>query len=217
MICCPSRSAFLAGLLALAALVLSCESSNKSALDPNGELAQPFSSLQARAQNGDAGAQYRLGYLKEQGQACAANLKEAAHWYRFAAEQGHPAAQYRLGMLYFEARGVALDFVEAERLLLGAASQSYAPAQDKLDILRLLTAQNAKDQKRAYRLLQAAARGGNRTAQQTLGRLYAKGLGLAVDPEQAAFWHGRAAAQQSLPKSLRNSGSAPAVIAGPGR
>ena len=58
---------------------------------------------------GDSGAQFLLGATFEYGHGVVQNKKEAAKWYRKAAEQGHSSAQYYLGSLYESGQGVTQD------------------------------------------------------------------------------------------------------------
>ena len=64
------------------------------------------------AEQGDAGAQYRLGGLCVRGWCAERGDGEAAKWYRKAAEQGLALAQYSLGEMYREGRGVPQDVVQ---------------------------------------------------------------------------------------------------------
>ena len=52
--------------------------------------------LELRAKKGDAVAQYNLGWRYEYGEGVVQDKREAAKWYRKAAERGHPAAQNKL-------------------------------------------------------------------------------------------------------------------------
>ena len=49
------------------------------------------------AEQGDAEAQYKLGFMYEGSDSVPEDYAEAAKWYRKAAEQGHVEAQYGLG------------------------------------------------------------------------------------------------------------------------
>ena len=51
------------------------------------------------AEQGDAAAQCLLGVVYAQGLGVPQDYKEAAKWYRLAAEQGHAAAQRNRGLL----------------------------------------------------------------------------------------------------------------------
>lgn len=49
------------------------------------------------AEQGDSGAQYRLGRMYDNGSGVEKDEKQAVIWYRKAAEQGNSDAQYNLG------------------------------------------------------------------------------------------------------------------------
>jgi TPR repeat protein len=65
------------------------------------------------AEQGDAIAQYNLGYMYAHGQGVAENDTEAIKWLYKAAEQGYAAAYYSLGVMYEHGQGVVQDFVQA--------------------------------------------------------------------------------------------------------
>ena len=75
--------------------------------------AEPISELRAKAEAGDAAAQFYLGVRYDDGEGVPKNKVEAAKWHRKAAEQGIAAAQFNLGILYANGWGVAKDQVEA--------------------------------------------------------------------------------------------------------
>lgn len=77
--------------------------------------------LSALAIKGDAQAQADLGQLLEKGRGTAVDPKEAAEWYRKAADQGNQDGQHRLGALYAQGLGVTRDLVEAYMWLSIAA------------------------------------------------------------------------------------------------
>ena len=60
------------------------------------------------------------------------DFKEAAKWYRKAAEQGHVSAQYNLGYMYHSGKGVTQDYGEAVKWYRKAAEQGEAEAQYSL-------------------------------------------------------------------------------------
>jgi uncharacterized protein len=84
------------------------------------------------------------GYGIEQDQ------KQAAYWYRKAAEQGHPEAQYNLGRLYATGAGVPRDQDEALRWVRAAASQGYAPAQARFGLRYATGSGIPQDHRLAY-------------------------------------------------------------------
>ena len=85
--------------------------------------------LRARAEQGDARAQSRLGNMYRYGEGVPQDDAEAVRWYRLAAEQGYASAQTRLGVMHFEGRGVMQDFAEAARWYRRAADQGEVHAQ----------------------------------------------------------------------------------------
>lgn len=61
------------------------------------------------AQNGDAEAQYGLGFMYESGWGVEQDYGKAHSWYLRAANQGHAKSQFNLGVLYAMGRGVEQD------------------------------------------------------------------------------------------------------------
>ena len=71
--------------------------------------------LRARAEAGDAEAQYNLGVMYASGEGVPQDYAEAVRWYRLAAEQGDAGAQSFLGAMYHDCIGVPQDYAEAVR------------------------------------------------------------------------------------------------------
>ena len=65
------------------------------------------------ADQGNAEAQYALGFMYDGGQGVPKNYARAAKWWRLAADQGHTFAQYNLGTLYDDGNGVPQNKAEA--------------------------------------------------------------------------------------------------------
>ena len=65
------------------------------------------------AEQGNALAQFNLGFMYENGQGMPQDYAEAVKWYRKAADQGDAAAQNNLSLMYAEGQGVAQDYVQA--------------------------------------------------------------------------------------------------------
>src|SRR3981081_742616 len=61
--------------------------------------------LRAKADQGDAVAQNKLGMMYEKGQGSSQDYSEAVHWYRKAADQGYAEAQFNLGGMYYRGMG----------------------------------------------------------------------------------------------------------------
>ena len=65
------------------------------------------------AEQGDAGAQFNLGNMYNQGKGVPQDDAKAVEWYRLAAEQGHVKAQNNIGNMYYYGAGVLQDNVRA--------------------------------------------------------------------------------------------------------
>ena len=55
--------------------------------------------LRLKAEQGDAEAQFNLGYMYTEGLGVPLDNQEAVRWYRLAAEQGFANAQFNLGAM----------------------------------------------------------------------------------------------------------------------
>ena len=88
--------------------------------------------LQERAEQGDAEAQYNLGVSYAEGDGVVKDLEEAIKWWRKAADQGNADAQTNLGIAYGYGAGVAQDYEEAVKWYRKAADQGDADAKKAL-------------------------------------------------------------------------------------
>jgi hypothetical protein len=87
------------------------------------------------AEQGDARAQLKFGFLLSHGQGVAQDPAEAARWYRLAAEQGDADAQFNLGLGFHYGKSGKQDYVEAVRWYRLAAEQRHAYAEYNLGCL----------------------------------------------------------------------------------
>jgi hypothetical protein len=106
---------------------------------------QSVHELRAAAAQGDAGAQFHLGRLYDQGdKGVAQNHVEAARLYRLAAAQGDAYAQGSLGLLYNEGKehkdkrgaGLCRDRARGLRAVLRHAAEQPTPSDDSTRALR---------------------------------------------------------------------------------
>ena len=86
---------------------------------------------EARAEGGDAQAQFSLG-LKFSNPGAAQNYFLAEKWYLKAADQSHSLAQFNLGIMYAQGQGVRRDEAKALVWIRKAADLGDAGAQYKL-------------------------------------------------------------------------------------
>src|ERR1035441_3068965 len=91
-----------------------------------------FQEYKASAEQGDAEAQFNLGWCYDDGRGVAKDYVEAVKWYRQAAGQNYIPAQSNLGWCYDNGQGVAKDYVEAVKWYRQAAEQGHAEAQFNL-------------------------------------------------------------------------------------
>jgi|TARA_R110000824_G_scaffold366916_1_gene556032 TPR repeat protein len=92
-----------------------------------------FEGVKLKAEQGNAQAQYNLGFLYEYGfglpEGVVKDQKEAVKWHRLAAEQGNKHAQYHLGSKYRDGEGVIKDMVYAHMWYNLAASNGSEMAE----------------------------------------------------------------------------------------
>ena len=65
------------------------------------------------ANQGNANAQFKLGFMYDEGTGVSQDYKTAMKWYTLAAEQGNSSAQGNLGVMYAFGNGVIKDYVRA--------------------------------------------------------------------------------------------------------
>jgi TPR repeat protein len=155
----------------------------------------PPADVRAKAEKGDAVAQFILGGHYDLGEGVAKDEVEAVKWYRKAAEQNLPAAQRTLGLCLARGSGVAKDYVEAVNWFHKAADQNDAMAQYSLGVSYLKGQGVAKSEEEAVKWYRKAAEQNYASAQYSLGICHAKGQGLAKDEEEAVKWFRKAAVQ----------------------
>ncbi|MBV6658800.1 MAG: sel1 repeat family protein, partial [Devosiaceae bacterium] len=150
---------------------------------------------------GHVSATQMYGTLLLEGRGTERNITRGAELIRVAAEAGDAIAQYTLGILYQEGAGVRQDNAEAYHWFERAARRGNVEAQVTY-ALGLLgqTAPAAASQDEARVLedavfwLQRAAEAGNPVAENRLAHAFAQGIGVRLDPVQAAYFHARAVA-----------------------
>ncbi len=82
-----------------------------------------FDAAEEGAEQGNALAQFNLGFHYYDGRAVAQDYAEAVKWWRLAAEQGYVEALHNLGRMYGTGQGVPQDYVEAHKWFDLAASR----------------------------------------------------------------------------------------------
>lgn len=97
-----------------------------------GDYVTALGEWQPLAEQGQAIAQYQLGFLYANGKGVTKDDAKARQWYEKAAIQGHTEAQVNLGVLLMYARGGQQDYKMAVYYLRLAANQGNDLAQRRL-------------------------------------------------------------------------------------
>ena len=95
-------------------------------------LAKEMQRLHRAAEQGQANAQYNLGYLYAHGAHGEGVPKDGAaavRWFRLAAEQGLTEAHTALGIMYVQGEGIPRDLVNGYAWLIVAAAQGEKNAK----------------------------------------------------------------------------------------
>ncbi len=90
---------------------------------------QAFICVQKLAKQGDAVAQFALGYMYAYGKDVIKKNKELLSLLTKAAKQGDAYAQFALGYIYADGQGIKQDYKEALSWYTKAAKQGYVKAQ----------------------------------------------------------------------------------------
>lgn len=187
-------------LLLLAFLLLAPMPAQAQVPAPQNPAVDP--ALLAKASAGEVSAQLQVGdaYAAGSGIAreprqLAADYKQAAVWYRKAADQGSIVAQIHLADLYRDGRGVARDMAQAVAWYRKAAELGDAGAQGTLGLLYSVGMGVERDDVEAYYwLCLAAAVKGPNEAKYMANR---QSVGEHITTDQQAAVEDRVAAWQA--------------------
>jgi TPR repeat protein len=162
-----------------------------------------FQETKARAEQGDAKAQFDLAMSYNIGIGVPQDDAESAKWYRKGAEQGDATAQCFLGVFYAQGRGVPQNDTEAAKWYRKAAEQGNAPAQYEFGFCFTEGEGVPQDYAEAAKWYRKAAEQGDARAQYSLGLCYAGGLGVPQDDGEAVKWYRKAVEQGNTGAQFR--------------
>ena len=149
------------------------------------------------AQQGDALAQMKLGYMLDKGLGIPPDVVAAKHWYTASAEQGNPLSQYLLAQLYQVGALGNPDDAMAKYWYQKAAKQ-LPMASVALGFINETVDENYSSALNAY---QTAADEGDAYGHYNLGLMYEYGKGTAVDyPRANVLFH--TAADKGLAEAM---------------
>lgn len=149
---------------------------------------ETWDTIRAAAKDGDAEAQFLLGYRFSDARLDCEDSEDCEKWLRAAAEQDHPEALYELALTRFGAQIECGDHVLDDaryKLLLRAASLGSVNAQRDVAVL-YIWGDNPffeKDWTRARFWYLQAARQGHQEAQAAVGSMIVRGEGGPVNQE----------------------------------
>ena len=133
------------------------ESESESTEDPVKDYYKDYlKQINRKAADGDAEAQYSLGFMHiTRYKSITGSQETAIEWFTKAAEQGHAKAQYELGRLYFGFSSY-LGEVKSAEWLIKAAEQGIFEAQTELSFRYCLGIGVPKDKSKAAEWLNKA-------------------------------------------------------------
>ena len=104
-----------------------------------GDFEEALQEWRPLAEQGNAEAQHRLGYMYLIGEGVLEDDAEAERWFRFAAERGDIRAQGNLGLKYKKGEGVPQNDVLAHMWLSIAAANGNARHRINRDVVEVGT------------------------------------------------------------------------------
>jgi len=145
-----------------------------------------FNHALPRAKLGDRAAQLLIGVLYDKGLGIKKNPKEAAQWYKFAAENGSTEAQFSYALKLLEGVHVRKDKKAARQYLQKAADAGHSVAQFNYAQMIVDERPTSRGIKLALSYYEKAAAGGVADAYFALAQIYTRGYGTVTSDEKAA-------------------------------
>ncbi|MCP4182552.1 MAG: sel1 repeat family protein [Hyphomicrobiales bacterium] len=145
-----------------------------------------FNHALPRAKLGDPAAQLLIGVLYEKGLGIKQNRKEAAHWYKFAAENGSKEAQFSYALKLLEGVHVTKDKKTARELLKKAADAGHSVAQFNYAQMIVDERPTSQGIKLALSYYEKAAASGVANAYLAIAQILTRGYGTVTPNEKTA-------------------------------
>ncbi len=155
---------------------------------------------QTAAKQGDANAQYILGWCYFNGWGVTHSYTEAAKWFQMAANQGYLKALYMIGYCCSRGYGCS-DYDKALKYYRKAAELGDAKAQYQLG--RLYNHPSTKIDKNAVKWFRKSALQGYLKAQLALGDLYYNQVDRSKNKAECVQWYKMAAEQGDTMAMIR--------------
>ncbi|WP_171966423.1 tetratricopeptide repeat protein [Mariprofundus micogutta] len=156
------------------------------------------------AQQSYAPAMRLVGTMYREGQGSAKQPRAAVRWLEKAYEASDDMAAFHLGEMYELGDGVAQDVTLGFSWYKKGTDRKEAWAQYGMaNLYRYGTGGFQVDMKQSAQWYLLSAEQGHMYAQNALGWLYKRGLGVDKDVQKAAMWYGRSA-EQGYPMAKNN-------------
>ena len=182
------------------------------------KLAGAYAAMRAKAEAGDAAAQYEVSWLLQYGQGTPVDLPKAFEWAKKSADTGYALGQFRMGLLYRFGTGVDPDEKKSNEYLKRSATGLLAQSKaDNVLARRALALLHYRgwgglkmDKAAALREYELAAKVGDVFALSEVADQYWDGRGVRRDRDQA-----RKLYREVLPRlmTLGEQGSVEAMYA----
>jgi len=141
-----------------------CDVFEEGVIERGATFARFLATIARAAEQGNASAQWAMGFVAIHGCGTPVDDSAAVTWFRRAAEQGVASAQHRLGWMYTTGRGVPQNYGTAVQWLRRAAEQGHSQGQGLLGALYGMGYGVPQDFVLAYMWLDLAAARGDETA-----------------------------------------------------
>ena len=127
------------------------------------------------------------------------NIRKALELYQQSVNNGNALAMFNLGRIYYEGKYIAKNITEGLALIYDAANLEEPLAYDYLGFLFTKGGEGVDiDYVEAVKFLEKAAEKGLKDAQNNLGFLYEKGLGIEQNSEKAFLLYQQAASDGNV-------------------
>ena len=123
--------------------------------------AADIKALTQKAQQGDIKSQVELGFMYHEGKGGKKDFKEAAKWWKMAADKNDPAALSHMGTIYALGEGVKKDYKQAINYFQKAAKLGNSEALYNLGVFYANGYGVKKDSNQAVKFYTQAANKGN--------------------------------------------------------
>lgn len=159
-----------------------------------GQYLTAFKLALPRATMGDPAAQLLIAEIYQKGLGIKRDTKEAAQWYKIAADSGSTEGQFSYGLKLLEGKDVAQDRKAAKIYLQKAADAGHPVAQFNYGQMVAHDRPTTRGYQIAYEYFKKAAQGGVGDAWFALAQLEIKGIGsIPGDEYQAREYLAKAA------------------------